>query len=96
MPEKEKKQCFFVFPFFSPTTLLIVFSPTMLPIIAVMFRFVTIFAFLASVAAFAPMGRVASSSMKMAFAQGLPGADGYVAMEFRTNKSTFCKLNFPP
>ena len=43
-----------------------------------MFRFVNLLAFLSAVAAFAPMGRMATSSMQMAFAQGLPGADGYV------------------
>ena len=61
-----------------------------------MFRFVTILAFLASVAAFAPMGRVASSSMKMAFAQGLPGADGLVDMNRRTSMHAFPSAHYLP
>ena len=47
-------------------------------VLGIMFRFVTLLALLSAACAFAPMGRVASSSMKMAFAQGLPGNDGYV------------------
>jgi len=41
-----------------------------------MFRFVAMMMLLASACAFAPSTRVASSSMKMAFAGGYPGADG--------------------
>ena len=41
-----------------------------------MLRLVTLLAFFASVAAFVPSGRIATSSMKMAFAGGLPGNSG--------------------
>lgn len=42
-----------------------------------MFRFIIIAIIVSLAAAFAPMGRVATSSkMSMAFANGLPGADG--------------------
>jgi len=44
-------------------------SPTRLPEIFLLF-------YLSFACAFAPAGRVSSSSLKMAFAKGLPGADG--------------------
>ena len=50
---------------------------SLLPFLPQMIRAITLFAFVAVATAFAP-ARVArsSSSLKMAFAQGLPGADG--------------------
>ena len=41
-----------------------------------MYSFVAFFAIIASVAAFVPSGKVASSKMSMAFAGGLPGNEG--------------------